>query len=221
MLIQGLNFLLHLELVALVLHVLRFEGVDVKLNMLGFTFKLSLCCKRLNQHLFEVLSAIIVLLVLLLEVVLQVSELLVGLLLVHQLLVQALELQVLLLGPRSGLRNRAGKTCAPLVLFFQNVLQVRNALFVRVTVAVHALDAGLVVLDVVVSRISHVKVTRYLLSLLLLAVLLLLEVNFESLDVAFYSSNCCFLCSVFVLERNHLRAQILVLENKLSNFLKS
>jgi len=105
MLIQSLNFLLHLELVALILHVLRFEGIDVKLHMFSFAFKLSVCCKSLNQHLLEVLSSIIVRLVLLLKIILQVSELLIGLLLVHQLLVQSLELQVLLFGSRSSLRN--------------------------------------------------------------------------------------------------------------------
>ena len=62
---------------------------------------------------------------------------------------------------------------------------------------------------------------RYFLSLLLLTVLLLLEVNFKSLDVTLYSANCCFLCSVFVLERSHLLVQILVLKNKLPNFLQS
>ena len=105
MLIQSLNFLLHLKLVTLILHVLCFEGIDVKLHMLSFAFKLSVCCKSLNQHLLEVLSTIIVRLVLLLKIVLQVPELLIGLLLVHQLLVQSLELQVLLLGSRSSLRN--------------------------------------------------------------------------------------------------------------------
>ena len=219
MLIQSLNFLLHLKLVTLILHVLRFEGIDVKLHMLSFAFKLSVCCKSLNQHLLEVLSTIIVRLVLLLKIILQVSELLIGLLLVHQLLIQSLELQVLLFGSRSSLCNWTWKTRTPFVLFFEDVLKVRNALFMRIAVAVHALDASLVVLNVVISCISHVKMTRYFLSLLLLTVLLLLEVNFKSLDVTLYSSNCCFLCSVFVLERSNLLVQILVLKNKLPNFL--
>jgi hypothetical protein len=100
------------------------------------------------------------------------------------------------------------------------VLEVRYALIVRLEVPVHTLDAHLVTLDIVVPRIPYVQVARYLLALLLLAVLLVLEVGFETLDVTFEPANCGLLGAALALEGDGLGAEFGVLDDEESDLLE-
>lgn len=191
MLIECLDFLLHLELFTGILHVLGLERVDVKGDVLRFPVELSLGTGSLGEHSFEVLSTVIFLFILLLNIRLLVTQLLIRLLLIHQLLVQVLQLEVLAFGFLSGLVDILGQFGAVFVLFFQHIGEVGDPLLVRVDVPSHALDPHLVRLDVAVSGIAHVQLSGDVLFAFVGLLQLFLVVAVQTVEVPLQTLHSC------------------------------
>ena len=96
-----------------------------------------------------------------------------------------------------------------------------DSLLMRLFISLHIFNSYLIILNIIISCISHIELSRDFLPLFMLPLLLLLEIRVESIKIPSESAHSGFLRSVFILEIGRFLAEVLVLGHQLPHLFQS